>query len=330
MLAAGLTLAALAISVPLVLGFLKHLHPAFDSLAHFRAHLAALLIPTALPLLFCRMVAQGLLAIVLGAATLGTVLDPAVLFGGKAEASAPFDARYRLLHLNLRYDNRNPKAVLSVIGRVQADVITLNEVSSLWRRELAFIEAAYPYRLICSEPTPIGGVAILSRRPFLHPSRAECFDRGAVAVATVNFGGTAVDIAAVHLGWPWPFEQPAQVERVAPILKQLGTTAILAGDLNAVPWSAAAEQLAGAGELAILRDIGPTWLLRPLPDALRRLAGLPIDNVFLKGGIAAPETRRLDSVGSDHLPVLVEFGIASRATEGEVLQALVPGGPALR
>jgi endonuclease/exonuclease/phosphatase (EEP) superfamily protein YafD len=49
-----------ALSVPLVLGFLKDLHPAFDSFAHFRLHLAVLVAMAALPLLFRAMRRQTL------------------------------------------------------------------------------------------------------------------------------------------------------------------------------------------------------------------------------------------------------------------------------
>ncbi|WEX07706.1 endonuclease/exonuclease/phosphatase family protein [Chelativorans sp. AA-79] len=333
-LAAIAMAAAFCVSVPLVLGFLKHLHPAFDSFAHLRAHLAVLLAVLSLPLLFfASWRAHGLLALALAVAAFTSVLDVPLLqrlSGGPAEASPPDVARYRLLQLNLRYDNSSPKEVLSLIGRSQPDVITLEEVSAMWRRELALIEKAYPHSLFCSRPG-VGGVAILSRRPFLHPSRAECFNKGALAIATVSFGGTAVDIAAIHLGWPWPFEQSRQLTHVTPTLKRkMGATAILAGDLNAVSWSAAAEQLAAAGGLTRLRHIGPTWLAQPLPNRLRRVAGLPIDNIFVKGRIAVVATRRLDDAGSDHLPVLLEFDVLPQLKGSQTLQASVAALQAVR
>ena len=46
--------ASLAISVPLVLGFFGAAHPAFDAMAHFRAHLAVLLALAAICLLAVR------------------------------------------------------------------------------------------------------------------------------------------------------------------------------------------------------------------------------------------------------------------------------------
>jgi len=322
---AAILLAAFLISVPLVLGFLKNVHPAFDAFTHLRAHLAVLLALAALPLLFsASWRAYGALALALAIMAFTSVLDVSLLnrlSGGAAEASSSPAAHYRLLQLNLRYDNRSPKEVLSLIGRSGADVVTLEEVSSMWRRELALIEKAYPYRRFCPRPV-IGGVAILSRRPFLHPSTAKCLNRHALAVATINFSGTAVDIVAVHLGWPWPYDQPAQIGPIENTLAtKLGANAILAGDLNSVPWSATAERMAAAGGFTRLRHIGPSWLALPLPDWLRRTVGLPIDNIFVKGRVAVTRTTRLESVGSDHLPVLVEFNLLPEPRQREVLQA---------
>src|SRR5690606_18247199 len=122
----------------------------------------------------------------------------------------------------------------------------------------------------------------------------------------INFGGTAVDVAALHLGWPWPHRQHRQVEDIAPLLARLSTTSILAGDLNAVWWSQSARMISAAGDLRSLGNIGPTWLFGSAPDVLRRYAGLPIDNLFVKGRVIPTDTRRLSTTGSDHLPVLLE------------------------
>ncbi|WP_274424823.1 endonuclease/exonuclease/phosphatase family protein [Chelativorans sp. YIM 93263] len=310
-------------TIPLVLGFLGGLHLAFDSFAHFRVHLALLVVVLALPLLlYSGWRRIGLMAIVLSLSSIASVTVPTSSEARANAATAQGEpARYRLLQLNLRYDNRSPREVLSLIGRVAPDVITLEEVSGMWRDELGLVESAYPYRIICDSPSPVGSVAILSRRPFLHPSTARCYNRGALAIATVKFGGTAIDIAALHLGWPWPFEQPWQIRHVEPPLTRLGGTAILGGDLNAVPWSAIARRVATAGGLTPIGDIGPTWLARPLPNALRRNVGLPIDNVFVKGGIVPLRTERLRQVGSDHLPVLLEFAVNPQGGEPGVMQA---------
>ncbi|WP_100213173.1 endonuclease/exonuclease/phosphatase family protein [Nitratireductor aquibiodomus] len=323
MLPAFLAIGVVLVSFPLVAGFWGRLHPALDSMAHFRIHLAVLIALLAAPLLFVKGWRQiGAAGTVLGIATLSATLLPVQASTGSAragETDAPA-ARYRLLQLNLRYDNATPKQVFSLIGRTKPDIVTLNEVSRMWVEELKFLEAAYPYRVICPPPARIGGVAILSRRPFADPSAFACYDRGSMAVATVRLGADAVEIGTLHLGWPWPFEQHRQVGRVAPVLERLPDTAILAGDLNATPWSVTAHRVAAAGRLDLLPGVGPTWMKPIVPESLRRLVGLPIDNLFTKGRIVPFSVERLEDVGSDHLPVLLEFGIMPGNEPAEVIE----------
>lgn len=314
-----LALGAVAISLPLVAGYWGRIHPAFNSMAHFRLHLAALLTLFALPLLFFKGWRQiGAASCVLGiaamSATMTSGLSARPATAAAAEAPA---ARYRLMQMNLRYDNTSPKKLFSLIGAMKPDVITLNEVSGMWVEQLKYLEATYPYRIICPPPARIGGVAILSRRPFLHPATVTCHDRGSMAVASISFGGSSVDVAALHLGWPWPFEQKAHVRRITPAVEKLGNTAILAGDLNATPWSVTARTLESVGHMKALPGIGATWFIPSFPIAVRKVAGLPIDNVFTKGRVVPISVKRLGDAGSDHLPVLFEFSLLPRPQEDD-------------
>lgn len=317
-LAPFLALGAMLLSLPLVAGYWGAVHPAFDTLAHFRVHLALLMLVPALPLVFVRGWRRiGLMIAVLSLASLSSTAVSQVRSAG----AQPPSLGYRLLHLNLLHDNGEPEKVLSLIARTEPDVVTLNEVSAAWDDALERLADSYPHRIVCPPPSPIGGVAILSRRPFSDRRPPECFDRGAMAIATVDFDGREVDVAAIHLGWPWPFGQDVQVQRVAGPLARLAPTALLAGDLNAAPWSRAARRVAAAGGLETLGGIGPTWLHRALPDPVRRFAGLPIDNVLVKGGIVPRRPLRLEDAGSDHLPVLVEFALLREENPADVLQA---------
>lgn len=304
----------LLLAAALAFGYLGWLHPAFDSFSHFRIHLAALALLVVPLLLLARFWPEAIFALALGAtAIIQTVgMAPAPGFPVASASTAEpggTQARYRLLHANLRFDNPRPEATLSLIGQLRPDVVTLNEVSAHWRERLASLEAAYPYRMICERRGHIGGVVILSRRPFAHGTTPSCGDRGSFAHAVVDFGGRSVEIAALHLGWPWPFEQPWQVPRVEPLLAGLGDTAIIAGDLNAAPWSRTARSVEAAAGARLLRGIGPTWLDRRLPAWMRPLAGLPLDNVMVKGAVVPLSVATTAEGGSDHLPVLVEFSV---------------------
>lgn len=319
-------LALSAIAAALGLGYLGRLHMAFDSLAHFRIHLAVLAMAIGLPMLLMRFRLEAMFAAILGAAVIvqTTGFRSIPQLGAREAGAVPDEsstAVYRLLQLNLRYDNASPEAVLSLVGRVKPDVLTFNEVSSSWIERLEVLKAAYPYRMVCPQPSRVGGVAVLSRRPFAEGSTPACRDRGAFAHVDLDIGGRVVEIAAMHLGWPWPFEQPWQLPRVSDILASVGDTAIVAGDLNAAPWSHAARIVAEATDAQIVRGAGPTWLDRRLPAWLRPAVGLPIDNVMIKGGVLPVSISTLEAVGSDHLPVLFEFILLREAAPASVLRA---------
>jgi endonuclease/exonuclease/phosphatase (EEP) superfamily protein YafD len=305
--------AVTAVSVPLVLGFLNRWHPAFDSVSHFRLHLAGLLGLAALAMLTTRLRIEGAVALALAAGafvvTPGTYANrmlesPAGASGASAEA-----ATYRLLHLNARFDNSQPEKFLSLIARTRPDIVLINEVSTMWRERLAALEATYPHRIVCQSRGAVGGVAILSRRPLAEGSEPECLYGGTLAVARIDLGGQPVDVAALHLYWPWPFEQPGQVGRIAGRLAELPDAALLAGDFNAVRWSETFRRIAAAARMRDAGPVGPSWLPRPLPDTLRRLGGLGIDHVLAGSAIELVGLERLGDAGSDHLPVLTQFAI---------------------
>lgn len=309
-----LPFAALAIAALLSLSFLGRLHPAFDSVAHFRGHLAVLLGLTAIALVLIGFWKEGVVGLLFAAAALSSV-SASFSFPGLTKVHAAFAPKdgtravYRLLQMNLRFDNQTPEKVLSLIGRTQPDTITFNEVSTKWLAPLDRLSAAYPHRIVCKGTTRVGGVAILSRRPFETSVPANCFGSGSIAIASIDFGGQMVKVAALHLGWPWPYYQWAQVDDLTGVLGTLGDTAILAGDFNATGWSVAARRVAEAGGLTPVQSIGPTWLHRKLPKALRPFIGLPIDQVLAKGNVIVHSARTQDDAGSDHLPVLVEFSL---------------------
>jgi endonuclease/exonuclease/phosphatase (EEP) superfamily protein YafD len=304
---AGFALAAM-LSAALLLGFLNAWHPAFDSLSHFRAHLAVLVGLVALPALFSPRWKEAAAALALAMASLASISAPFALSGFtpvKAAFEPAGDGRvvYRLMQLNLQVDNPNPEKVLSLIRTSQPDVITLNEVSKKWIAALRDLSAAYPYSLICPP------LAILSRQPFGRLAAQRCYEGATFATAAVNFNGQEVTVAAMHLGWPWPYGQSRNIDRVVPLLATLTGTVILAGDLNAAGWSAAASRLAKAGGLTLVPSVGPTWLHRSLPIALRPWIGLPIDHVFAKGNVVIRSAKAEGDAGSDHLPVFVEFSV---------------------
>ncbi|MDI6026485.1 endonuclease/exonuclease/phosphatase family protein [Corticibacterium sp. UT-5YL-CI-8] len=305
-------LAMMLASLPLVAGFFGALHPAFDSFAHFRIHLAAVMILCALPLLLSALRTEALMALVFGVATLATVRDDFTFSGTFPAEDISSQPVYRLMQLNLRYDNTAVQEVMELIERVQPDVITLQEVSAAWRASLGPLSEVYPYNLICPAPHGVFGVAIFSRQAFTEGAEKRCLDYGRMAVASFDFAGRSADVVSLHLDWPWPADQSSEIDGLVPVLSALGETALLGGDFNATPWSAAVHRVAVAGGLTMMPSPGSTWLYRALPHVIDRL-GLPIDQVMSKGDLRIRSARLGPRIGSDHLAVLVEFSLVPRS-----------------
>jgi endonuclease/exonuclease/phosphatase (EEP) superfamily protein YafD len=310
--------AMLALAAMLAFGLAGAWSPWLDAFTHFRAHFAVAMALLALLLLATRFRLLAMAGLVFAIACFSTVPGGPAFFGlGPVQAGfqpkAGDQPIYRLLQMNLRFDNATPEKVLSLIGRTQPDIITVEEASNMWRGKLDLLSHAYPYRFYCGRAF---GAAILSRRPFEEGTEQRCSTHGTLATATVDLGGRTIDVAAIHMGWPWPRQQTWQIGSISEPLAALGETAIMAGDCNAAPWSGAVRRLATIGGLTVMPSVGPTWMWRRLPDALR-FAGLPIDQVFSKGDVVIHSAEKMAPAGSDHLPILVEFSLRQKPPEDD-------------
>ena len=71
------------------------------------------------------------------------------------------------------------------------------------------------------------------------------------------------------------------------------------------------RDFAGSGRLNVVSGIGPTWGPTLGPGNQRIYwppkFGLPIDNAMVKGAVKVVSVHTLSRMGSDHLPILLEF-----------------------
>src|SRR5690606_7174645 len=104
------------------------IHFAFDSFSHLRIHLAAGLLVCSVPLLvFLRYWPEAAFATLFGAtAIIQTIGLSGQALNVNAASAEPGGSLYRLVQLNLRYDNPRPNEVFSMIGREKPDIVTLN------------------------------------------------------------------------------------------------------------------------------------------------------------------------------------------------------------
>lgn len=305
------------LSVPLVLGFFGRVHPALDSFAHFRAHIAAIMAIGGIVLLFTSLRREAAMVTLLGLSAFSTTIS----WGGSSQTAPDQNdsVTYRLMQINLLQNHSDPKTVLQAIARNQPDIITYQEGSQQWQPWLKILEGNYPYHHQCGTLPNRWGVGILSRRPFAEFGSPVCTGNGVLATALINLGGTNVLISSVHQSWPWPFPQVQQFEMLRPALEPManahGIPVIIAGDFNATPWSYNLRQYEMLTDTKRVAGSGPTWLTNRLPEILRPWIGLPIDQVLINKTVKTQSLRAGEGTGSDHLPVLMEFSVPATTSE---------------
>ena len=262
------------------LGYLGALHPFFDAIAiGRRVALFGCIIFLVL------LVRNAVLCVVLlGVLALtATILRP-------PSADQPGDVR--VYTKNLWHANQQIDAVVSDIRRVNPDVVFLQEVSENNRAIISELQADLPYQARCPWQG-WNGIAILSRWPFPDAEPRCSPDRSLMAMRVDRPAGSFWAVG-VHLQQPWPDVQWQHLTEGLSVLHDLDGGAIVAGDFNTVPWSAAALEI---GARTRTRLIGP-------PRATFRLFGvpLPLDQIWAQIG----RVELAPALGSDHLGVFAD------------------------
>jgi endonuclease/exonuclease/phosphatase (EEP) superfamily protein YafD len=180
---------------------------------------------------------------------------------------------------------------LSLIHDTAPDFIVFQEVSDSNRPILDQLRDAYPFQIDCPLDSNLGE-AVLSR----HPSVAGtgfCSGRDGLAAMQVRTPNGLVWAASVHLSWPWPKGQAAQVDQILPDVARLSGPAVMAGDFNAAAWSHTVSRMGAASGT---QRRGPYRASFHLP-ALGWPVGL--DHVLASSDFSTA-VRRMPKAGSDH------------------------------
>lgn len=206
---------------------------------------------------------------------------------------------------NIQYRNPDARALVEWLRQEKVDVAVVLEVVPAQVRELEAV-ADYPHRRIVPDDGPFG-IAVLSRHPLAEVKVIE----GAAGIprieAAVQLARGRFRLTALH---PMPplrtedhFARNRTLRALADAAAASGGPSILAGDLNATPWSSAFAGLADRG-LRRASGLAPTW-----PAAAAGLMGIPIDHVLVTRQWRVIASRTGPNLGSDHLPVLVTLAL---------------------
>lgn len=243
---------------------------------------------------------------------LGAVVAPRAIQDGGARA--PEAVALRVLTANLLGDRASSEAVVALVRRTRADVLSLQELSpeALGELERAGLRRELPHAVLRERPG-FRGSGLYARRPLR--AGAEPATSAETTVATLRTpDGPAVEVLAVHPQAPIGRQRvPAWRAdlRALPPAPGGDPVRILAGDFNAtvdhrefrrVLDRGYADAAARAG-----KGLTATW-----PAGRRVPPGVTIDHVLAPERVAVGEVSVHTVAGSDHRAVFAELFLPRR------------------
>ena len=219
------------------------------------------------------------------------------------------DDTLRIVSLNLLSDNTDTGRTLGYLGQCGADVVVLLEVNDAWAEAVARLEPLFPHKVMHPREDRFG-IAVLSRLP-LARERVEPLAEGPpVVIVELPVGRAGCLLMAAHPQPPiaadWSARRNAQLAAIGDLAATEARPVIVAGDLNATPWSHGFRQLVrlrGLRDSAVGHGVQATW------NARRWVPRIPIDHVVVSPEVRVIARRVGPDVGSDHLPVEATLAI---------------------
>ncbi len=219
----------------------------------------------------------------------------------------------RAVSANVLRSNRRHEDVIRYVRSVDPDVFLAMEVDTEWLAAMEPLHEAYPYRI--EQPgSGAFGIALFSRVPIEEGEVVVSAVSGAPMIrATLVFGERRLSFLGVH---PLPPVKSGtaelrngQLREIAALARSVPAPCVLMGDLNITPWSPYFRDLLNDTGLRDARQgfgIQPSW---PEFSGVVKFLQIPIDHTLVSEDVEVVGRRLGPNVGSDHLPVELEFRI---------------------
>ncbi|MCE9605890.1 MAG: endonuclease/exonuclease/phosphatase family protein [Planctomycetia bacterium] len=292
--------------------FAARWHWLLDLTTHFRAHYAAALLVLGACYLAGLRYRPAAFAILLALVNVWFIA-PYYLPVADEGAMPPDTPRLLIVSINLFAHSQAHAEVVDYVRTVKPDIVVLLELTDQWKAALAVLKPEYPESHFLSRSDAFG-VGLLSKRP-LDEAR---FDQAAglpIVRARLPIGDRSLKIFGVH---PLPpagaHNSAARNQALAALNRMVWESTgpiIVAGDLNTTGWSPHFTDLLARTTLRDSRlgqGLQATWPTN-VPQPLR----ITIDHFLVSSEVRVLGRRVGPDIGSDHLPIEMDFAIEPTA-----------------
>ena len=296
---------AIGLGVATLLGFMGRLFWVFDLFSHFRVQFFQLSLIFIFVCLWRRMNKRAGVFLLIALLNYAFVLP---FYFGKPKPSAEKPIRAMLMNINAV--NGNTEEVLGAVKQFNPDLLLLEEVTPEWAEKLEALKEDYPYHM-AQPQTDCFGIMLLSKQT-LSNARIEKIGPAGVPsiIADVRIPDGTITLIGTHPLPPastsYSRERNQQLAALPEVIAQCEHPVLLIGDLNTTPWSPHFTRLLrNSGLKNSMKGFGfqPSW------PAQIRLLRIPIDQMLHSKEITIHNRMIGPDVGSDHLPVIVDFSV---------------------
>lgn len=307
-----LTAAGFVACAATVFGFLGRFSWFLDLFSHFRVQYALGLSVLGLLLLVGRRRTTAVAFFVFAGINLSVILP--LYFGGQAPLPKDIHTlRAMLLNVNTRLGD--PQRVKQAIQGIDPDILVLEEISSQWMTDLAWLARSHAHCVVQPRDDNFG-IGLFSKLPLDEQEIVYIGDADVPSIlATVDAGYARLRVIATHPLPPGSAEYSRwrndQLDRI-PDYVRLDLPVILLGDLNITPWNYHFRRLlnrTGLLDSSKGQGVQPTW---PNWSFFFRI---PIDHCLHSHDVIVCRREVGPDVGSDHYPVIVDFALREEESE---------------
>lgn len=250
-------------------------------------------------------------------ATLGLIVQLTFLlpyyFQPDAQATELDQAtEVRLLFSNINYATTDFAPLVKEVQSYHPELLGVVELPQDHYDTLVSALPEYPYHYHIPGRARLG-LALFSKIEFVADPIVQYWadDRFPSIIAQIRDEETNQTLTIVIVHPPPPITSDYETARnaiftgIANFAKTQTNPVVVAGDFNSTSWSPAFQDLLSDQALVDSRNnqgLQPSW-----PSQLPKMLRIPIDHVLVSRQVTVLRRQLLPSVGSDHLPVLVDF-----------------------
>lgn len=275
---------------------------------HFRWHYAVLAAGLSLLLAQRKRPFAALIALILGGLNLRHLFP----YVGNGRSHSPATT-YRAVMLNVYWRNHNYDPVLAFLRQTRPHFFVIVEATLGWQQALATLADDYPFQsdLVLGEHH---GTMLFSRLPLAAEMVRLANGERPSIVAQLLLGERPLTVFGVHP--PAPVQphrrtmRDEQMARLAPAARCQPHPVMVLGDLNMTPWTATFATFlreSGLKDGRLRFGLNATW------PAKLWIGRIPIDHALVSPHIAIHRFTAGPNVGSDHLPIIVDFSLQEEA-----------------